>query len=282
MHKSSNFLQLLCTVVLRLFMDKKVSHETFCRGGRKNSVCRRKDRNMIDKQLLLDSCHDFEINLPESAPDKLDTYAQLLVEWNEKMNLTAITEPREIVLKHFVDSLLLLKAVELPEGASLIDVGTGAGFPSMPVKIVREDLKVTMLDSLQKRLTFLKEVNDQLGLDCTFIHSRAEDGGKQKTLREKFDFATARAVANLRDLAEYCLPYVKVGGYFVSLKGPDVEEEIKESKNAIATMGGKVEKVLQFTLPDESGRSIVLIKKISQTPPQFPRTAAKMAKKPII
>ena len=214
---------------------------------------------MIDKQLLLDSCHDFEINLPESAPDKLDTYAQLLVEWNEKMNLTAITEPREIVLKHFVDSLLLLKAVELPE-----------------------DLKVTMLDSLQKRLTFLKEVNDQLGLDCTFIHSRAEDGGKQKTLREKFDFATARAVANLRDLAEYCLPYVKVGGYFVSLKGPDVEEEIKESKNAIATMGGKVEKVLQFTLPDESGRSIVLIKKISQTPPQFPRTAAKMAKKPII
>lgn len=224
---------------------------------------------MIDKQLLLDSCHDFEINLPESAPDKLDTYAQLLVEWNEKMNLTAITEPREIVLKHFVDSLLLLKAVELPEGASLIDVGTGAGFPSM-------------LDSLQKRLTFLKEVNDQLGLDCTFIHSRAEDGGKQKTLREKFDFATARAVANLRDLAEYCLPYVKVGGYFVSLKGPDIEEEIKESKNAIATMGGKVEKVLQFTLPDESGRSIVLIKKISQTPPQFPRTAAKMAKKPII
>lgn len=237
---------------------------------------------MINKQLLLDSCHDFEINLPESAPDKLDTYAQLLVEWNEKMNLTAITEPREIVLKHFVDSLLLLKAVELPEGASLIDVGTGAGFPSMPVKIAREDLKVTMLDSLQKRLTFLKEVNDQLSLDCTFIHSRAEDGGKQKTLREKFDFATARAVANLRDLAEYCLPYVKVGGYFVSLKGPDVEEEIKESKNAIATMGGKVEKVLQFTLPDESGRSIVLIKKISQTPPQFPRTAAKMAKKPII
>lgn len=166
---------------------------------------------MIDKQLLLDSCHDFEINLPESAPDKLDTYAQLLVEWNEKMNLTAITEPREIVLKHFLDSLLLLKAVELPEGASLIDVGTGAGFPSMPVKIAREDLKVTMLDSLQKRLTFLKEVNDQLGLDCTFIHSRAEDGGKQKTLREKFDFATARAVANPAGFGRV-LPAVCEGG----------------------------------------------------------------------
>ncbi len=237
---------------------------------------------MIDKQLLLKGCEEFGINLPQAAPNKFDIYAQLLVEWNEKMNLTAITEPKEIVFKHFVDSLLLLKVVDIPQGATLIDVGTGAGFPSMPVKIAREDLRVTMLDSLQKRLTFLKEVNDSLELDCSFIHSRAEDGGKQKTLREKFDFATARAVANLRDLAEYCLPYVKVGGYFVSLKGPDVEEEIKESKNAIATMGGKLEKVEKFTLPDNSGRSIVLIKKISQTPPQFPRTAAKMAKKPII
>lgn len=172
-------------------------------------------------------------------PDKLDTYAQLLVEWNEKMNLTAITEPREIVLKHFLDSLLLLKAVELPEGASLIDVGTGAGFPSMPVKIAREDLKVTMLDSLQKRLTFLKEVNDQLGLDCTFIHSRSRGWRQTENIAGKVCFATARAVANLRDLAEYCLPYVKVGGYFVSLKGPDIEEEIKESKNAIATMAVK-------------------------------------------
>lgn len=125
------------------------------------------------------------------AAEKLDRYAQLLVEWNQKMNLTAITEPREIVYKHFVDSLLLLKAIELPQGASLIDVGTGAGFPSMPVKIAREDLKVTLLDSLQKRLTFLQEVNVQLGLDCAFIHARAEDGGKDKKLREQFDFASA-------------------------------------------------------------------------------------------
>lgn len=237
---------------------------------------------MIDKQLLLESCEAFGITLPEGAADKFDTYAQLLVEWNQKMNLTAITEPEEIVLKHFVDSLLLLKAVCLPQNASLIDVGTGAGFPSMPVKIAREDMKVTMLDSLQKRLTFLQEVNSSLNLDCAFIHSRAEDGGKQKNLREKFDFATARAVANLRDLAEYCLPYVRVGGYFVSLKGPEIEQEVREAKNAIVTMGGKVEQIHQFTLPDNSGRSIVVIKKISQTPPQFPRTAAKMAKKPII
>ena len=237
---------------------------------------------MIDKQLLLDSCEAFDIELPQTAPDKLDRYAQLLVEWNEKMNLTAITEPKDIVLKHFVDSLLLLKAVELPQGASLIDVGTGAGFPSMPVKIAREDLAVTMLDSLNKRLNFLREVNSSLELDCQFIHSRAEDGGRNKQLREQFDFATARAVANLRDLSEYCLPYVKKGGAFISLKGPDIEEEVESSKKAIAAMGGKVEKVLHFTLPDESGRSIIIIRKISQTPPRFPRTAAKMAKNPII
>lgn len=149
---------------------------------------------MIDQQLLLDGCEAFGITLPQGAAEKLDRYAQLLVEWNQKMNLTAITEPREIVYKHFVDSLLLLKAIELPQGASLIDVGTGAGFPSMPVKIAREDLKVTLLDSLQKRLTFLQEVNVQLGLDCAFIHARAEDGGKDKKLREQFDFASARAV----------------------------------------------------------------------------------------
>ncbi len=152
---------------------------------------------MIDKQLLLQGCKQFEIELSTQAAEQLDTYAQLLVEWNGKMNLTAITDPQGIVFKHFVDSLLLLKAVELPQGSSLIDVGAGAGFPSMPVKIVRPDLAVTMLDSLQKRLTFLEEVSRQLELDCTFIHARAEDGGREKKLRERFDFATARAVAHL-------------------------------------------------------------------------------------
>lgn len=135
---------------------------------------------MIDKQLLLQGCKQFEIELSTQAAEQLDTYAQLLVEWNGKMNLTAITDPQGIVFKHFVDSLLLLKAVELPQGSSLIDVGAGAGFPSMPVKIARPDLAVTMLDSLQKRLTFLEEVSRQLELDCTFIHARAEDGGREK------------------------------------------------------------------------------------------------------
>ena len=136
---------------------------------------------MIDKQLLLQGCKQFEIELSTQAAEQLDTYAQLLVEWNGKMNLTAITDPQGIVFKHFVDSLLLLKAVELPQGSSLIDVGAGAGFPSMPVKIARPDLAVTMLDSLQKRLTFLEEVSRQLELDCTFIHARAEDGGRRKS-----------------------------------------------------------------------------------------------------
>ena len=190
---------------------------------------------MIDKQLLLQGCKQFEIELSTQAAEQLDTYAQLLVEWNGKMNLTAITDPQGIVFKHFVDSLLLLKAVELPQGSSLIDVGAGAGFPSMPVKIARPDLAVTMLDSLQKRLTFLEEVSRQLELDCTFIHARAEDGGREKKLRERFDFATARAVAHLRELAEYCLPYVKVGGYFVALKGPGAQEEIDRCQNGKKT-----------------------------------------------
>ena len=178
--------------------------------------------------------------------------------------------------------MLPFSFLDLPQGCRLIDVGTGAGFPAVPLCIWRPDLQATLLDSLNKRLVFLQEVLPACGVRAVLVHSRAEDGGHRADLREQFDVATARAVANLRDLAEYCLPYVKVGGYFVSLKGPEVEEEVRESKNAIATMGGKVEEILHFTLPEDSGRSIVVIKKISQTPPQFPRTAAKMAKKPIL
>lgn len=237
---------------------------------------------MIDKQFLIDECEKFGIEVTISQANDFDSYAEQLVLWNQKVNLTAITEPRDIVIKHFVDSLLLLKAVDIPQGASLIDVGTGAGFPSMPVKIMRKDVKLTLLDSLQKRLTFLQDVCTQVGLKCVYAHDRAEDGGKKKELREKFDFSTARAVAHMRDLAEYCIPYLKVGGIFIALKGFDVEQELMEAKNAISTMGGKIQDVKKFTLGDESKRSIVLIEKISQTPAQFPRSAVKMAKKPII
>lgn len=237
---------------------------------------------MIDKDYLLAVCRQYDLPLTEKQAEQLDRYAQLLVEWNEKINLTAITEPKEIVTKHFVDSLLLTKAVDLAEGVSLIDVGTGAGFPSVPVKILRPDLDLNLLDSLNKRLVFLQELCTDLGLQAKYIHARAEDGGKDKKYREKFDFACARAVASLRNLSEYCLPFIKIGGAFVALKGPDWKEELAEAKNAIGTMGGKVEAVQEFTLPDESRRAILLIRKNSQTPPQFPRTAAKMTKKPIL
>ena len=223
------------------------------------------------------------IALSEEQKTQFLQYYALLVEWNSFMNLTAITEFDQVITKHFLDSLSLVKVCDVAQAGRILDVGTGAGFPGIPLKIAFPEVEVVLLDSLNKRVKFLNEVIGQLGLSkITAIHGRAEDFARQKEYREQFDLVVSRAVANLSSLSEYCLPYVKVGGYFVSLKGPDVEEEIKESKNAIATMGGKVEKVLQFTLPDESGRSIVLIKKISQTPPQFPRTAAKMAKKPII
>ena len=237
---------------------------------------------MIDKQLLLQGCKQFEIELSTQAAEQLDTYAQLLVEWNGKMNLTAITDPQGIVFKHFVDSLLLLKAVELPQGSSLIDVGAGAGFPSMPVKIARPDLAVTMLDSLQKRLTFLEEVSRQLELDCTFIHARAEDGGREKKLRERFDFATARAVAHLRELAEYCLPFVKKGGVFLAMKGWEVEEEAEGASRAIQLLGGRISTVEKLRLPLDCGRALVKVEKISQTPAKFPRIPAKIAKNPLI
>lgn len=237
---------------------------------------------MINTELLLRYCEEFELPMTEEAAQKLDCYARLLVEWNEKVNLTAITQPDEIVVKHFIDSLLLFKAVDIPHGSSLIDVGTGAGFPSLPVKIIRDDIHLTLLDSLQKRLNFLHELCNTLGVKSSFSHARAEDGGQQKELREQFDFACARAVASLRLLSEYCLPYVKVGGGFLALKGGDPEEELAEGKNAISTMGGRVEDVKKFILPDDSRRTIILIRKISQTPPQFPRNSAKIAKKPII
>ncbi len=243
---------------------------------------RRKKHHMIDIETLSTLCKQFELDLTKEQAEKLDLYAQMLVEWNEKINLTAITDPKEMVIKHFLDSLLLIKSIELPQGASLIDVGTGAGFPSVPVKVVREDLELTLLDSLNKRLIFLQELCANLKLKAQFTHARAEDGGKDKKYREKYDFACARAVASLRSLSEYCLPFVKVGGAFLALKGPDWKEELEEAKNAIGTMGGKLEHVQQFTLPDESKRAILVIRKISQTPAQFPRTAAKMSKNPIV
>ncbi len=235
---------------------------------------------MIDKQFLKDQANLIGISLDENQLSMFSTYAKLLVEWNEKINLTSILEPKDIVIKHFVDSLMLLKY--LPKDTkNIIDVGTGAGFPGIPAKIVNQGLNVTLLDSLQKRVTFLSEVSNQINQNINCIHFRAEDAGQDANYREKFDVATARAVANLTNLCEFCLPFVKVGGYFISLKGFEIEEELDEAKKAIAILGGKIESVEKYQLSDESKRSIVIIKKISQTSTKYPRSFAKMKKQPI-
>ena len=213
---------------------------------------------------------------------KLSTYSDFLVEYNRNVNLTAITDSKEIIVKHFIDSILPLKLVEFPHGASIIDVGTGAGFPSLPMKIYRDDLNLTMLDSLRKRLDFLEQLCERIAIDdVELIHSRAEDGGKNEDLREKFDIGTARAVANLRELSEYCLPYVKVGGMFVALKSRDINAEVDTAKNAISLLGGEIDRIIPYKLPTEEERTIVIIKKISQTPTRYPRSSARISKKPL-
>lgn len=236
---------------------------------------------MISKELLKENFESFGWEFSEEIASKFDKYAQLLVEWNEKINLTAITEPDDIVIKHFVDSLLLTTAIEVPQNAKMIDVGTGAGFPSLPVCIVRNDIQPTLLDSLNKRLIFLEELCKNIDVNAKYIHSRAEESGVKAEYREKYDIATARAVAHLRELSEYCLPFVKVNGYFVALKGYDIEEELEEARFAISELGGKIESVKKFELYGDNKRSIVIIRKCRQTPAKYPRITAKIKKSPL-
>ena len=236
---------------------------------------------MIERDYLISLFNDAGVNYDENQIARFETYANMLVEWNEKMNLTAITAPVGIAQKHFLDRALLLKKVEIKENAKVIDVGPGAGFPSVPCAILRVDMKLTLLDSLNKRITFLTELCKALEIPVKCIHARAEEGGRQAELREKYDVATARAVAHLRELSEYCLPFVKVGGIFAALKGPDLEQELNEAKNAIKQLGGKIERVEEYALPDGDRRTLVVIKKISQTPTKFPRPSAKIKKNPL-
>lgn len=232
--------------------------------------------------ILRQKANESQIKLDENQIDSLRRYYELLVEWNQKMNLTALTEPEDVALKHFCDSILLLSYADIPLNSSLIDVGTGAGFPSLPIKIVRPDIKLCLLDSLNKRLIFLQEVVNELNLnDVQIVHARAEDGARKKELREKFDFATSRAVAQLNVLSEYCLPYVKVGGAFLAMKGKYSEEEISNSKNAIKLLGGKIEKVDTYNLIDSSERTIINIKKNNATDKSYPRASAKIKSKPL-
>ena len=204
------------------------------------------------RAFLAENAEKMGICLTDEQTEKFQAYAELLVEWNEKMNLTAIKEPREIAVKHFVDSLTIFSCIQPKKEAKVIDIGSGAGFPGIPMKLYREDLKLTLLDSLNKRLTFLGEVSDRLHLDTKRIHARAEEAGRDLNLRMKFDIATARAVAPLNVLCEYCLPFVRLGGIFAAMKGPNAEEELEGAKNAIQVLGCELEEVKTFTLPDDS------------------------------
>ncbi len=236
---------------------------------------------VLNHPLLMQNLDQLGLSYTPEQLAALDTYAALLVEWNQKMNLTAITSPDGIAVLHFADSLSLLKSLPLTGEERLLDIGTGAGFPAIPLKIFRPQLQLTMMDSLNKRLTFLKEVLATVGLTANVIHSRAEEAARDKTLRQQFDVVTARAVASLQVLAEYCLPYVKVGGTFAAMKGPSCKEECEVAQKAIATLGGKLERVDSFTLSDGSKRNIAIIQKVANTPDTYPRHGSKIAKKPL-
>lgn len=243
---------------------------------------------MIDRDRLVAWGEENNLEITGRQADQLDRYAQLLVEWNEKMNLTAITDPEGVLVKHLMDSLTVLRSLPAAgEKVRLIDVGTGAGFPGIPLAVMREELELTLLDSLNKRLVFLRELCAALELPVTLIHARAEEGGRQPALREQFDVATARAVAALPVLAEYCLPFVKQGGRFIAMKGPEGEAEAAAAAKAVARLGGapaKVHTVLLPVPPDGEAaeeRRLLVIDKIAATPPAYPRPSAKIARQPL-
>lgn len=235
----------------------------------------------IDRDLLSGVTASLGIEVPDSAPELFDSYAARLLETNEKMNLTAITDRRGVTLKHFADSVSLLCACELPQGAAVLDVGTGAGFPGIPLLCCRPDLKVTLLDSTRKKLDFIAKTAQEIGLAPQTLHMRAEEAGRQEQYRERFDAVVSRAVASLNVLCEYCLPFVRVGGCLAAMKGARADEEIEQARSAITSLGGRLESVKTFKLADEGERSIVIIRKVSQTAPKYPRASGIIAKKPL-
>ena len=233
------------------------------------------------EKIFLELANKININLTEEQIDKFYKYMKLLLEWNEKINLTAITDENEILLKHFVDSLTVLKYIK--EDDKIIDVGTGAGFPGIPMAIMMPNTKITLLDSLNKRINFLNEVIKELNLkNVETIHSRSEDCGKDILYREKYDISIARAVANLSTLSEYLLPFVKIDGKMICMKGSEVEEELNNSKYAIKELGGEISLQDEFCLPDtDIKRNIIVIKKIKYTPKLYPRKAGLPSKEPL-
>ena len=234
------------------------------------------------EKIFIEEAQKINIELDKNQIEKFYKYMDLLIEWNEKINLTAITNEKDILVKHFIDSLTIQRY--LGNAVNIIDVGTGAGFPGIPIKIINPNLKVVLVDSLNKRINFLQDVIKKLNLDnIEVIHARAEDLGQNKKYREAFDIVTSRAVANMSVLSEYLLPLARVNGKCICMKGSDVEEELENSKYAINLLEGKIEKVDKFELSNERiGRNIIIVKKLKNTPNSYPRKAGIPAKKPLI
>lgn len=245
------------------------------------------DRRLIMKYDISRFQHglsELNIELTDFQTDQFLRYYELLIEKNKVMNLTAITDFQDVIEKHFIDSLSLIKAIPDLKDQKVLDLGTGAGFPGIPLKIVFPDLDMVLLDSLNKRILFLNDVIRELGLKkIAAIHGRAEEIGRKHEFRQKFDLCVSRAVSNLASLSEYCLPFVRIGGQFISYKSADADEEINRSKKAVFLLGGKIETIIKFQLPDSGqGRSLVCIKKEKGTPKTYPRKPGTPAKKPIL
>lgn len=234
-------------------------------------------------EIMKRASDDVGIEFNEEKYNKFIKYMKLVIEWNQKINLTAITEEEEFIKKHFIDCIKVFKSCEIKEAKSIIDVGTGAGFPGIPIAIMDESKKICLLDSLNKRVNFLNTVINELELNNVYtIHSRAEDGARNPDLREKFDVAVSRAVANMAVLAEFCIPYVNVSGNFIALKGPAIEEELANSKNAIGTLGGKLKNVIELEIEDtDLKHNIVVVNKIKACSLSYPRKAGIITKKPL-
>ncbi|QDR83086.1 16S rRNA (guanine(527)-N(7))-methyltransferase RsmG [Sporomusa termitida] len=235
------------------------------------------------KELLLQASTEYGLALSDNQLTAMDSYYQLLVEWNKKINLTAITRPQDVAVKHMIDSLSCYRQDIFNTDTCIIDVGTGAGFPGIPLKIYRPDLKLTLMDSLNKRLLFLQAVTDRLELrEVELVHARAEEGGKGRQYREKFQIAVSRAVARLNILCELCLPFVRPGGWFIALKGAQYEEEVAEAARAIAILGGSIDRLEPVNLPGIADkRAVIYIKKMAATPAEYPRRPGTPEKKPL-
>lgn len=222
-------------------------------------------------------------SITDKKEEKFDRFYNLLEEWNYKIDITKIVEPEEVYIKHFLDSLLILKSGLIEKNQKIIDIGTGGGFPGIPLKLYNDTLSLTLLDSLKKRINFLDEVITDLDLsNIEAIHGRAEELARKEGYRESYDIATSRAVANMSTLLEYSLPFVKVGGFFIAMKGPNFKEELKEATGAIKVLGGMLDKVIEYQLPNDQGsRSLIIFRKIKNTPHRFPRAGGKPRTKPL-